>query len=62
MSAKWKQIEKEGFDPYIWIFINGDTFSVRDNFWIKKIKQNYNTSKIIRENQNETDQNRNKKQ
>ena len=53
MRAKWQQFEKEGFDPYIWIFTNGDTFSVRDNFWTEKVKQNYLNSKIKRENQNE---------
>lgn len=61
MSAKWKQLEKEGFDPYIWVFINGDTFSVRDNFWTKKIKLNYSNSKFNKGNENETDNINNKK-
>lgn len=61
MRAKWEQYEKEGLNPFIWVFVNGNTFSIRDNSWIKQIKQNYFISKIKKGDQIETDQIRNKK-
>ncbi len=54
MRSKWQQFEKEGFDPYIWIFTNGDTLSIKDNLWARKVKQDYFNLKIKNGNQNDS--------
>lgn len=54
MIAKWKQFEKEGFNPYIWIFTNGETLSVNDVHWASKIMQNYLSFKFIKAKNSES--------
>jgi len=54
MRAKWEQFQKEVFDPYIWIFTNGEIHSVNDTLWARKIKQTYFNFKIKKEIRNES--------